>query len=41
MSKPDDDVMYQLHVFADAANDTFGAVIYIRRIINGIVFGKC
>ena len=37
MKKPDDDVTYQLHVFADAANDAFGAVVYISKIVNGIV----
>ena len=43
MTKPDDDVTSQLHIFVD---DAFGAVVYIRRIVNGIVsvflvFGKC
>ena len=46
MTKPDDDVTYQIHVFADAANDAFSAIVYISRIVNGIVsvflvFGKC
>ena len=46
MIKPDDNVTYQLHVFADAADDAFSAVVYICKIFNGIVsvflvFGKC
>ena len=42
---PDDDVTYQLHDFDNASDDVFGAVVYIRRIVNDIVsvflvFGK-
>ena len=45
MKKPDDDVMYQVNVFSDAADDAFAAVVHICRIVNGIVsvfvvFGK-
>ena len=45
MKNPDDDVMYQVNVFADATDDAFGAVVHICRIVNGIVsvflvFGK-
>ena len=45
LTKPDDDVMYQVHIFADAVDDAFGAVVYICSIVNGIVstflvFGK-
>ena len=30
--------MYYLHGFADASDDAFVAVVYIRRIVNGVVF---
>ena len=42
---PDNNVSYKLHDFADISDDAFGAVVYVRRIVNGIVsvslvFGK-
>ena len=46
LSRPDDNVEFQLHGFSDASNLAFSSVIYLRRLVNGIpvvsfVFGKC
>ena len=42
---PTDQVIYQLHGFADASNCAYGSVVYLRRVVNGvatvsIVFGR-
>ena len=42
---PTDQVIYQLHGFADASNCAYGLVVYLRRVVNGvatvsIVFGR-
>ena len=42
---PKDHVIYQLHSFSDASNSSYGTVVYLRRLVNGvasvsIVFGK-
>ena len=40
-----DRVIYQLHGFLDASNSSYGSVVYLRRLVNGvasvsIVFGR-
>ena len=42
---PKDRVIYQLHSFSDASNSSYGSVVYLRRLVNGvasvsIVFGR-
>ena len=42
---PQDRVIYQIHGFSDASNCSYGSVVYLRRIVNGvatvaIVFGR-
>ena len=42
---PKDLVVYQLHSFSNASNSSYGSVVYLRRLVNGvasvsIVFGR-
>ena len=46
LSSPDDKVEFRLHGFGDASNLAFSSVIYLRRLVYGILpvsffFSKC
>ena len=34
---PQDHIIYQLHGFSDASNCAYGSVVYLRRVVNGVV----